>query len=104
MRDRAPNRSDMTSVARALGMSVRSLHRRLAAEGKSYNDVANEALALFAKQALCSPQRSIQETAHEMGFSDARSFHRAFKRWTGMTPSDYRDRCAAKRDEGWRAS
>jgi AraC-like DNA-binding protein len=90
MRGGTPHRADMPTVARALGISVRSLHRRLAAEGKSYNEVANEALSLVAKQLLRDSARSIQEAAFDMGFSDARSFHRAFKRWTGMTPRDYR--------------
>lgn len=83
--------ADMKAVARALGLSVRSLRRRLAAEGASYGEVANAALATVAKHLLREKQHSIQETAFELGFSDASAFHRAFKRWTGTTPSAYRD-------------
>jgi AraC-like DNA-binding protein len=79
-------RTDMSSVARALGLSVRSLRRRLAAEGKSYNAVANDALVMVAKRFLVDEQRTIQETAYEMGFSHCGAFHRAFKTWTGTTP------------------
>jgi AraC-like DNA-binding protein len=81
-------RTDMHAVARSLGLSARSLRRRLAAEGKSYNTVVNEALAIIAKHFLRSKQLTIQEAAYEMGFADTSTFHRAFKRWTGMTPTE----------------
>lgn len=84
------HRVDMPAVARSLGISVRSLRRRLAHEQTSYTVIANEALAVIAKQ-LLSQQRTIQETAYEMGFADTSSFHRAFKQWTGTTPSAYRE-------------
>jgi AraC-like DNA-binding protein len=86
-----PERMDMQTVARALGLSVRSLRRRLAAEGKSYSHVENDAFAIVAKQLLRDKQRTIQEAAYEMGFSDTTTFHRAFKRATGTTPSKFRD-------------
>ena len=90
VRDRAVRLSDMGIVARALGLSVRSLRRRLAAEGVSYTSVANDACAHVAKQYLVNQRCSIQETAVEMGFSDPRAFHRAFRRWTGVTPDAFR--------------
>jgi AraC-like DNA-binding protein len=82
-------RADMSQVAHALGLSVRSLRRRLEAEGETFNAVANEAAAIIAKQLLEDKQRTIQEAAYEMGFADASGFHRAFKRWTGQTPRGY---------------
>lgn len=91
VREGFPHRTDMESVARSLDISVRSLRRRLADEGKSYNEVLSEALALVAKHHLQDPRRTIQEVAFDMGFSDPSTFHRAFKRWTGTTPSAYRD-------------
>lgn len=90
--DEAARRADMDTVARMLGVSVRSLRRRLAAEGKAYDAIANDALGSVAKQLLRDAQRTIQEVAFEMGFSDSTSFHRAFKRWTGTTPGAYRAR------------
>lgn len=81
----------MQSVARALELSVRSLRRRLAAEGKAYDDVLHEALAIVAKHFLRDPSRTIREIAYEMGFSDPSTFHRAFKRWTGTTPNAFRE-------------
>jgi len=85
-----PQRSDMETVARTLGLSVRSLRRSLEAEGKSFSGIVNELLAKTAQQLLLDDQRTIQEIAYEMGFSDASTFHRAFKSWTGMTPSTFR--------------
>jgi AraC-like DNA-binding protein len=86
----ASNRTDMNAVARALGLSARSLRRRLYDEGVSYNTIAEGALATLAKQLLSDDARSIQETAYTMGFSDPSAFYRAFKRWTGTTPKTYR--------------
>jgi AraC-like DNA-binding protein len=83
---------DMAAVARELGMSVRSLRRRLSEEGVSYKAIVDESLATVATRMLGDSRRSIQETAYAMGFSDPTAFHRAFKRWTGMTPMQYRAR------------
>jgi AraC-like DNA-binding protein len=80
----------MSQVARALGVSTRSLRRRLAEEDVSYTELLDEARATAAKRLLEDPRRSIYETAYAMGFSDATAFHRAFKRWTGLTPTQYR--------------
>jgi len=87
---RAPGDHEMDGVARALGLSVRSLRRRLQEEGVSYGDLVDEVRAVLAKQLLSEDGRSIEETAYEMGFSDPSAFHRAFKRWTGTTPSEFR--------------
>jgi AraC-like DNA-binding protein len=84
------DRPQMDMVARSLGISVRSLRRRLDEEGVSYTTLLNEARATLAKRMLDDPRRSIYETAYAMGFSDPSAFHRAFKRWTGMTPTQYR--------------
>ena len=83
-------RPTMSAVARRLGLSVRSLRRRLEVEGTSYSVIVNEALGILAKQLIHRGSGTIQEIAVEMGFADTSSFHRAFKRWTGMTPREYR--------------
>lgn len=94
----------MPHVARALGMSARSLRRRLHSEGTLFNDLVHEASASVAKQLLRRECGSIQEVAYEMGFSHSSAFHRAFKRWTGLTPREFRDRELADqiRPSSWR--
>ena len=83
-------RPDMEAAARQLGMSSRSLRRRLSEEGASWNQITDEALGMLAKQMLDDPSSSVKETAYALGFSDPTSLYRAFKRWTGMTPKQYR--------------
>jgi AraC-like DNA-binding protein len=87
----APAQLDMETVARKFGMSVRSFRRRLSEEGVTYGVLVDEALVILAKRLLDDPHKSIQDAAYGIGFSEASAFHRAFKRWTGMTPKQYRD-------------
>jgi AraC-like DNA-binding protein len=77
-------------TARELGMSERSLRRHLAADGTSYRNLVRSALEASADDMLSDPTRTIKETAAALGFAEVAAFDRAFKRWTGMTPSEYR--------------
>lgn len=77
-------------VAAQLGMSPRTLQRRLAEEDTSYAAVVDEVRLERAKQALADPTNSVAEVAFLVGFEEQSSFSRAFKRWTGMSPSDHR--------------
>jgi AraC-like DNA-binding protein len=83
-------RVDMGLVARSLGLSVRSLRRRLTSECKSYHEIERDALAAVAMDMLRNGRMTIQEVAYQMGFSSSTAFHHAFKRWTGMTPTAFR--------------
>jgi AraC-like DNA-binding protein len=85
-------RQEMATAARDLGISVRTLRRRLQAEGVSYGELAKDALARRAERLVADADRTIDETAYMLGFSERSAFHRAFKRWTGMTPNEYRRR------------
>ncbi len=81
---------DISTAARDLGMSARSLRRRLAADATSYRSLVRVILEASAGHMLRDPRQSIQETAFALGFTNVGAFHRAFKRWTGMTPAQYR--------------
>jgi AraC-like DNA-binding protein len=87
----APQSLTMEGIARTLGMSARSLRRRLAEEGLSFSELVVSYRASAAKRILERPQASIQEAARDLGFTSVSAFHRAFKRWTGMTPKEYQD-------------
>jgi AraC-like DNA-binding protein len=81
----------MAATARSLALSERSLRRHLAVEGTSYVEIQHSVLEAVAGDLLRHQGLTIQETAHAMGFADATTFHRAFKRWTGMTPTAFRN-------------
>jgi AraC-like DNA-binding protein len=81
---------DAANVASQLGMSDRSLRRHLRDEGASYRALACTVLQEVACMRLRDGGLSIQHIADELGFADTTAFHRAFKRWTGLTPTHYR--------------
>jgi AraC-like DNA-binding protein len=81
---------EMPEAARALGISVRSLRRRLDEEGTSFRELADSARRQAAYSLLAQPELTLQAVSHTLGFSSVTAFHRAFKRWTGMTPAQYR--------------
>lgn len=86
-----PRELTMDDVAGELELSARSLRRRLLAEGVSYGELVTRNLMNAAKRMLERPTLSMKETAHALGFASSAAFHRAFKRWTGKTPKEYRD-------------
>jgi AraC-like DNA-binding protein len=84
--------ADSRAEARAsrLGLGVRTLHRRLRAEGTSYRKVLTSFQMRRCIERLACPSASAKQVAFALGFSDPASFYRAFKRWTGHTVSEYR--------------
>ncbi|NRA29200.1 MAG: helix-turn-helix transcriptional regulator, partial [Parvularculaceae bacterium] len=77
---------DQTAVARSLGMSVATLRRRLVEEGASFRALRVETLKRQA-EVLLDGQAPLSQVAEQLGFSDVRSFSRAYKTWTGVTPN-----------------
>jgi AraC-like DNA-binding protein len=71
-------------------MSPRTLRRMLRDEGTTFRDVVAEVRRELAFRYLRDPDVPIGEVAFLVGFSDANAFHRAFKRWTGGTPGEFR--------------
>ncbi len=92
----------VAAIARKLHMSARSLQRRLQSEGTSFVEVLSDLRRDRALRYLQDPRISISEVAFLLGFLDVTAFHRAFKRWTGSTPTGYRH--AAKRSNETRAT
>ena len=77
------------TIARRAGVSIATLRRRLQAEGlPGFRDLRDRALSQAART-LLDRRTSPSAIAEQLGFSDLRSFSRAFKRWTGLTPAAY---------------
>jgi AraC-like DNA-binding protein len=81
---------DVTELARRSGLSQSTLRRRLALEGVSPLQLVDEARCRRACAELSRADGSLKQLADSLGYADPSSFHRAFKRWTGQTPSAYR--------------
>ena len=80
----------VADVARTLGLSVRSLHRRLAEDGLSFRTVTEKTRKELAEGLLRDERYSLSEIAFLTGFSEQSAFNRAFKRWIGRTPAQHR--------------
>jgi AraC-like DNA-binding protein len=79
------------NLARRLGMSSRTLHRRLVAETSSYRGIIDDVRREIALRCLRDPQLSIREVGYLLGFTTGPAFHRAFRRWTGTTAAVFRN-------------
>jgi AraC-like DNA-binding protein len=86
---RSPRRE---SVAERLNVSVRTLDRRLAESGLTWQKLLDAMRSQLAREYLADPEMNIQSIATRLGFADVRAFQRRFRVWTGTTPSDYRNR------------
>lgn len=83
-------------VAAQLGISGRSLHRKLQDAGNSYRDILDEVRLEIAHQRLCEGIESVSEVAAHLGFSSHQAFLRWFKQTTGKTPGEYRKQQAGQ--------
>ncbi|MEH2489550.1 AraC-like DNA-binding protein [Bradyrhizobium sp. AZCC 2230] len=77
-------------IARRLGMSHRTLARRLASEGLTFTAILDELKIDLAKSYLKKDELPISQTARLLGYGEVSAFTHAFRRWTGMTPRQWR--------------
>lgn len=81
---------ELDKVAKVLGMSYSTLQRRLQADGVSYQRLKDNLRRDMAINLLCQPTMTVGEVAALIGFQESSAFHRAFKKWTGVSPGAYR--------------
>jgi AraC-like DNA-binding protein len=93
-----PAHLSMAAISSRLGIGAKTLQRRLADAGVSLTQLIESEQKRRTFDALSDSSLSIKELAYRVGFSDATTFHRAFKRWTGTTPAEYRR--AQRRSDG----
>lgn len=83
---------DFEALSSSLNMAPATLRRRLDDEGQTFQLIKDQLRRDLAIEMLCHSSRSIAEIAAELGFAEPSAFHRAFKRWTGVQPGQYRQR------------
>jgi AraC-like DNA-binding protein len=89
---RMPNTLAATAddLAEGFNISTRTLHRQLRQEGESLRELKQRARLERAKQALLLSEQPVKRVAFTTGFHNEKAFARAFKQWTGETPSEFR--------------
>lgn len=83
---------DAVSLAEAVGLAPATLRRQLAASGQTYQHLKDERRCRLACRQLDQGALPLDELALRLGFADPRSFQRAFRKWTGLSPLGYRQR------------
>ena len=83
--------TSMDAIASKLGLGRQTLFRKLKAEGTTFEKVLDELRHQMALNYLGGKKVSVNETAYLVGFSEPAAFSRAFKRWTGTAPREFRD-------------
>jgi AraC-like DNA-binding protein len=81
--------ANIDHVAGQLGMSRQTLYRRLKAEGVTFEEILDAKRRSLAIRYLGVERTSVKAAAYRLGFSDPAAFSRAFKRWTGVSPSEF---------------
>lgn len=78
-------------IAEYLGMSTRTLRRRLSSEGAVFRELLNEVRIGLAKEYLVSTSHTVSEVSQIVGYANVPAFHRAFKKYNSETPTQYRE-------------
>jgi AraC-like DNA-binding protein len=89
LRDEMPS---LDEVGRVLAMTPQTLSRRLREEGQGFQALKDNLRRDAAIEYLARPDMTLLDIADQLGFSEASTFHRAFKKWTGVAPGEYRQR------------
>jgi AraC-like DNA-binding protein len=84
--------ADIDQVAKSLALSRRTLQRRLDAEGVTFEELLDQVRYELTTRLLATPQHSIADVAWLVGYQELSAFYRAFRRWCGDTPAEYRRR------------
>jgi AraC-like DNA-binding protein len=87
-------------IAPQLALSSRTLQRRLSERGTTFAEVVERARRRLAERYLEDERLSLAEIGFLVGFSDPSNFHRAFRRWTGETPTTFRARNRSRPSAG----
>jgi AraC-like DNA-binding protein len=87
-----PEGTSLEDVAASLVTSPQSLRRKLREEGNGFQELKDSVRRQAASQLLLHSGLSVNDIAARLGFSEASAFHRAFRKWTGFTPGQYRER------------
>ena len=88
----------LPQAAGILGQSARTIQRRLADDGTDYETLVDDCRKVTARELLARPGASVTAVAMELGYSDAAHFNRAFRRWEGGSPQDFRRTVSGKSD------
>ena len=86
----------LEDVARQIGVSGRTLRRKLKEQDTSFQKVLDETRAEYAKHYIENTALTIEQIADRIGFSEVTNFRAAFRKWTGMTTRDYREKASRK--------
>lgn len=89
-RNLASGRPDVSAVANDLGLSLRTLQRRITESGASFRELLIEARQELVHELLADTSVDLNEVAFLLGYQDTNSFFRAFRDWEGVTPSQWR--------------
>ena len=84
------NRPTLAAIAEQIGSTARTLRRQLDNQGTSFRELVDDLRSQIAMKYLRDTIMTSEDIAMSLGFSDAANFRRAFRRWTGKTPSEFR--------------
>jgi len=93
----AGSRPEITAVARELGLSDRTLQRRIVEDGANFRQLLLETRKELVREYLTRPEIDVEEVAYLLGYEDSNSFYRAFRTWEGTTPAQWKS--ARKRSD-----